>query len=77
MKQKKNFWVSFIPKYVSNRIFLRIYHFTSLAPVPRKIRNQNYESNIVQLKNMHCDFWTVLSAYIENQREWRTIVFGA
>ena len=77
MKQKKNFWVSFIPRHVSNRIFLRIYHFTSLIPVPRKIRDQNYECNIVQLKNTHWDFWTVPSAYIENQNEWENIMYGA
>ena len=76
MSKVKNFWVSFIPKYVSNRIFLRIYHFTSLVPVPRKIRDQNYKSNIVQLKNMHWDVWTVQSAYIENQYEWDNIMFG-
>lgn len=77
MKQKKNFWASFIPKHVSNHIFLRIYHFTSLIPVPRKIRDQNYKSNIVQLKNMHWDFWTAPSAYIENQNEWGNIMYGA
>ena len=76
MKQKKNFWASFIPKYVSNRIFLRIYHLTSMVSVPRKIRDQNYKSNIVQLKNMHWDFWTAPSAYIENQNEWDNIMFG-
>lgn len=77
MKQKKNFWASFIPKYVSNRIFLRIYHFTSMVSVPRKIRDQNYESNKVQLKNTHWNFWTAPSAYIENQNEWDNIMFGA
>ena len=77
MKQGRNFWVSFIPRYVSNCIFLRLYHFISLVPVPRKIRDQNYKSNIVQLKNMLWDFWTVPSAYIENQNQWSNIMFGA
>ena len=77
MKQQNQFWVSFIPRHVSNRIFLILYHFTSLVPVPRKIREQNYKSNIVQLKNLHWDFWTVPSAYIENQNEWDNIMYGA
>ena len=77
MRKVKDFGVSFIPKYVNNRIFLSIYHFISLVPVPRKIRDQNYKNNIVQLKNMHGDFWTVHSAYIENQNEWDNIMYGA
>lgn len=77
VRKVKDFWVSFIPKYVSNYIFLSIYYFTSLVPVPRKIRDQNYKSNIVQLRNMHWDVWTVRSAYIENQNEWSNIMFGA
>lgn len=77
VRKVKDFWVSFIPKYVSNHIFLSIYYFTSLVPVPRKIRDQNYKSNIVQLRNMHWDAWTVRFAYIENQNEWSNIMFGA
>lgn len=77
MRKKKFLGASFVPRHVSNYFFLRIYHLTSLIPVPRKIREQNYQSNIVQLKNMHWDFWTVPSAYIENQNEWGNIMFGA
>lgn len=77
VKQVKKYLASFIPRYVSNHIFLRMYHFTSLIPVPRKIRDQNYRSNIVQLQNMHWDFWAVPSAYIENQNEWGNIMYGA
>ena len=77
MRKNKFLGASLIPRHVSNRIFLRIYHLTSLVPVPRKIRDQNYKSNIVQLKNMHWDFWTAPSAYIENQNEWDNIMFGA
>ena len=77
MGRVKNFFVSFIPKHVSNHMLLRIYHFTSLVPVPRKIRNQNYESNLVQLRNTHWDVWSVPSAYIENQSEWGSIMYGA
>lgn len=62
---------------MSNHVFLRIYHFISFIPVPRKIRDQNYISNIVQLNNTSWDFWTVPSAYIENQNEWGNIIFGA
>lgn len=76
MKQKKKYWASFIPRHVSNHIFLMIYHFTSLISIPRKIRDRNYKSNIIQLKSMHWDFWTVPSAYIENQNEWSNIMYG-
>lgn len=77
MRKKKILWVSFIPKHVSNHIFLRIYHLTSFIPVPRKIREQNYKINIVRLKNVCWDFWTVPSSYIENQNEWGNIMYGA
>ena len=77
MKQIKKFLVSFIPRHVSNRTFLRMYQITALIPVPRKIREKNYNSNIVQLNNIDWDFWTVSSAYIENQNEWDKIMYGA
>ena len=77
MKRIKKFLVSFIPRYVSNRIFLRIYQISALIPVPRKIREKNYDSNIVQLNTKDWDFWTVPSAYIENQNEWDKIMYGA
>ena len=77
MKRIKKFLVSFIPRYVSNHTFLRMYQITALFPVPRKIREKNYDSNIVQLNTTDWDFWTVPSAYIENQNEWDKIMYGA
>ena len=76
MNRIKKFLVSFIPRHVSNRTFLRIYQITALIPIPRKIRDKNYNSNIVQLNNTDWDFWTVSSAYIENQNEWDKIMYG-
>ena len=77
MKRIKKFLVSFIPRHVSNRTFLRMYQITALLPVSRKNREKNYDSNIAQLDNTDWDFWTVPSAYIENQNEWDKIMFGA
>lgn len=77
MKRIKKFLVSFIPRYMSNRTFLRMYQITALLPIPRNIREKNYSSNIVQLNNTDWDFWTAPSAYIENQNEWDKIIFGA
>lgn len=77
MKRIKNYLVSFIPRHVSNRTFLRIYQLTALIPIPRKIREKNYNSNIIQLNNTDWDFWTVPSAYIENQNEWDKIMYGS
>lgn len=77
MKHENSFLVSFIPKHVSNRISLRVYQILALIPVPRKTRENNYNSNIVELKKTNWDFWTVPTALIENQNEWEKIMFGA
>ena len=77
MKHEKSFLVSFIPKHVNNRISLRVYQILALIPVPRKTREHNYNSNIVELKKAKWDFWTVPTALIENQSEWEKIMFGA
>lgn len=76
MKKIKKFLVSFIPKYVSNSVVLGIYQTFTWIPVSKKIREKNYKSNVVQLKNTKWDFWTVPSAYIENQSEWEQIMYG-
>lgn len=76
MKGIKKFLVSFIPKYVSNPVVLWIYQIFTWIPVSKKTRGKNYKSNIAQLKNTGWDFWTVPSAYIENQSEWDKIMYG-
>ena len=76
MKGIKKFLVSFIPKYVSNSVFLGIYQVFTWIPVSKKTREKNYKSNVAQLKNTKWDFWTVPSAYIENQSEWEQIMYG-
>lgn len=76
MKRIKKFLVSFIPKHVGNRTFLKMYQVLTFVPVSRKIREKNYNGNIAQLQNMAWNFWTVPSAYIENQYEWENIMYG-
>ncbi len=72
----RNFFVSFIPKHVSNRILLNIYHALTLFKVPRRIREKNYTVNCKQLNREKWDMWNNVSAYIENQNEWKNIRFG-
>lgn len=76
MINAKAFLVSFIPRYIHNRAFLTIYQLLTLVPVPRKVREKNYDSNLEQFRNAAWDFWTVPSVYIENQNEWGDILFG-
>lgn len=77
MAKRKSFFVSFIPKHVSNRIFLKAYQILALIPVPKKIRKKNYSTNVDLLRDTDWDVWSVPSAYIENQSEWDNIMFGA
>lgn len=77
MKHESSFLASFIPKNVSNRISLRVYQILALIPVPQKIRENNYNSNVVELNKTNWDFWTIPTALIENQSEWGKIMFGA
>lgn len=72
----RSFFVSFIPKHVSNRTFLNIYHALTWIKVPRRIREKNYTFNCEQLKSEKWDVWNKSSAYIENQSEWKNIRFG-
>ena len=76
MKRVMNYFASFIPKHVSNRVSLRIYQILALVPVSRKTREDNYNSNIVELNKTNWNFWTVPTALIENQNEWGKIMFG-
>lgn len=76
MKQENKFWASFIPKHVSNRIVLSVYQIFTWIPVPQKIREKNYHSNLERLNNADWDFWTLPTAFIENQSEWDQILFG-
>ena len=76
MTHAKAFLVSFIPRYINNRALLTIYQLLTLVPVPRKVREKNYNRNLEQLRNAAWDFWTVPSVYIENQNEWGDILFG-
>lgn len=75
MKSRK-FFVSFIPKHVSNRALLNIYHALTLFKVPHRIREKNYTVNCEQLNREKWDIWKSSSAYIENQNEWKNIRFG-
>lgn len=76
MKQVKKFLVSFIPRHVSNRVLLRAYQMLTVFPISQKIREKNYNTNVVQLGSTDWEFWTEPSAYIENQNEWDKIMYG-
>ncbi len=73
----RSFFVAFIPKHVSNRVFLNVYHALTWIKVSRSTRENNYSLNCEQLKNEKWDVWNKSSAYIENQSEWKNIRFGA
>lgn len=75
--KKSNFFVSFIPRHVSNRCFLMVYRMLAWIKVPRKIREKNYIANCEQLRSMNWDFWDKPFVCIENQNEWKNIRFGA
>ena len=74
MKNRK-FFASFIPRHVSNRILLNIYHALTLFKVPRRIREKNYTVYCEQLISEKWDIWNSSSAFIENQNEWKNIQF--
>ena len=77
MKRIRNRFLSLIPKYVSNRLFLYVYQMLSVVRVPRKVREKNYAYNLEQLCRMQEGLRDVPMAYIENQDEWKEIRFGA
>lgn len=73
----RKFFVSFIPRYVNNRVFLNVYQMLSFIKVPRMVREKNYTFNCEKLCHMNSDFWNNPSVYVENQNEWKDIRFGA
>lgn len=77
MKRARDFWVAFIPKYVSSRVFLTVYQMLAWIKVPRKIREENYVLNRERLREWNSDFWNSPGVYIENQDQWKNIQFGA
>ncbi|MCM1217668.1 MAG: C39 family peptidase [Lachnospiraceae bacterium] len=68
--------VSWIPKYVSNRVLLRGYRFLAVFGVPRFVRKKHYRENCIRLDKTNWNFWKTQKAYIENQSEWEEIRFG-
>lgn len=76
MGKTEGFLVSFIPKYVCNRILLCIYRILTVFRVPGYIRERHCRENSVRLEGTDWDFWTMPDAYIENQSEWGSICFG-
>ena len=73
----KRYFVSFIPRYVSNRIVVRLYQVLSWIKVPRSVREKNYVHNLKQLREMDRELWKNPSFCIENQAQWENIRFGA
>lgn len=68
---------SFIPRYVSNRVVVRVYHILSWIRVPRFIREKNYRHNLKYLGEMDRELWHDSAVCIENQAQWEAIRFGA
>lgn len=72
-----SFFRSFIPLHVSNPFFLNVYKLLARIQVPQSVRERNLVENREHLHDMDWKFWNQSSAYIENQREWGKIRFGA
>lgn len=73
----KRYFASFIPRYISNRIVVRLYQVLSWIRVPRTVREKNYAYNLKQLREMDRELWINPSVCIENQAQWEDIRFGA
>lgn len=70
-------WIAaFIPKYISNRVLVKVYRFLALFGVPRFIRRNHLRENCIRLEQAGWDFWHEKDALIENQSEWESIRFG-
>lgn len=65
-----------IPRYVSNRVLLRVYRLLALVSVPRFVREKHFRENCERLEKTNWNFWYERDALIENQREWEEIRFG-
>lgn len=76
-KKWKSYAASFIPRYVSNRIVVRLYQVLSWIRVPRSVREKNYVHNLKRLREMDRKLWTDPYVCIENQAQWEDIRFGA
>lgn len=76
MGKAGQFIVSFIPKYVRNRVLMGVYRFFSIFRVPGLIRERHYRENGSLLEKTKWDFWDMPDIYIENQSEWGKIRFG-
>lgn len=68
---------SFIPRYISNRLVVRVYQVLSWIRVPRSVREKNYVHNLKQLREMERELWMDPYVCIENQAQWGNIRFGA
>ena len=73
----KRFLCSFIPRYVSNRIVIRLYQVLTWIRVPRSVREKNYVYNLKRLREMDQGSWQDPSVCIENQAQWEDVRFGA
>lgn len=73
----KRYLASFIPRFISNRIVVRLYQVLSWIRVPRSVREKNYAHNLKQLREMDRELWISPSVCIENQAQWEDIRFGA
>lgn len=68
---------SFIPRHISNRVVVRVYHILSWIRVPRSIREKNYRHNLKHLGEMDREVWRDSTVCIEDQAQWEAIQFGA
>lgn len=73
----KRYVASFIPRYISNRIVVRLYQVLSWIRVPRSVREKNYVHNLKRFREMDQGLWMDPSVCIENQAQWEDIRFGA
>lgn len=71
------FLASFIPKHISNRTVIRVYHILTWIKVPRFIREKNYIYNLECLRKIPKALWQDPSVCVENQAQWGDIQFGA
>lgn len=68
--------VSVIPKYVGNRVLLKVYRLLSGLPVPRSVRRRHVRENSEWLEKTNWNVWKDRDTLIENQNEWGNIRFG-
>lgn len=76
-KYVKLFLRSFIPLHISNRFLWNTYKIFAWIRVPDFVREKNRAENRMRLRAAEWEFWGNPAAYIENQHEWKNILFGA